>query len=206
MLEWSALRADSAVVLSLRSRRGTHFAPCGRYVQTIATSQSLMRAARADLRLPFLATPEIAPTGYHPPLIQQWWRFVRMPPQCLQRWVRAVCCASLQRSALRADCLAVLVLVARRGTRCVPCGHSAQTVATSQSLMRAGARGHKPCAPQRFRGAPQTARTHLCKHCGGMRTNRHHCWMSGGWYPVGAISGVARNGSLRSARAARIKD
>ena len=63
----SALRADSAAVLGLGSRRRTHYAPWGRYVQTTAASQMLMRAARADPSAVLLVAPEITPSGQHLP-------------------------------------------------------------------------------------------------------------------------------------------
>jgi len=62
-----------------------------------------MRAARADLRLPFLAAPEIAPTGYPLPLSRQWWRFVRAQRLVVQRRVRAGCGAPLERWGTQAS-------------------------------------------------------------------------------------------------------
>ena len=63
----SALRADSTAMLALGSRRETpsvRFAHCG---QTVPSSQSTKRAARAGPNPAMLATPEIAPTGYRLP-------------------------------------------------------------------------------------------------------------------------------------------
>ena len=59
----SPLRSDFAAVLTLGSRRETHYAPWGRYVQTAAASQITKRALRADPRVALLAAPEIAPSG-----------------------------------------------------------------------------------------------------------------------------------------------
>ncbi len=67
MLWRSALRADSAVVLGLQSRRRTRFVRFALCAQTTATSQSTKRAARADWSPPLLAATEIAPTGHRPP-------------------------------------------------------------------------------------------------------------------------------------------
>ena len=58
----SALCADFAAVLGLGSRRRTHYAPWGRFVQTAAASQITKRALRADPRAALLAATEIAPS------------------------------------------------------------------------------------------------------------------------------------------------
>src|SRR6185295_14337154 len=67
MLERSSLRADSAAVLGLRSRRITRYVRCALCAQTDAPSQFTKRAARADLSPALLAAPEIAPAGHRLP-------------------------------------------------------------------------------------------------------------------------------------------
>ncbi len=67
MLGRSALRTDCTAMLGLGSRRRTHCAHCVRFVQTAATSQSWMRAARADPRPALLVAPEIAPAEHRLP-------------------------------------------------------------------------------------------------------------------------------------------
>jgi hypothetical protein len=51
--------------------------------------------------------------------------------------------------SLRYGFPAVLGLMARRETRSAHFVRYARTIATSQKTMRAGARGHEPCAPRR---------------------------------------------------------
>ncbi len=62
--------------------------------------------------------------------------------------------ASLERSALRADCPAILGLVARRRTRFAHFVRCAQTTATSQSTMRAARAATSPA----ILGAPEALR------------------------------------------------
>ena len=88
--------------------------------------------------------------------------------------VRAAAAARRRRPALRAGCPAVLDLVARGATRFAHCVSCAQTSAASQLSKRAGARGHKACAPRRLPRAPAAARTRLRSNRGGVRPPRPH--------------------------------
>ena len=72
-----------------------------------------------------------------------------------QSRVRTGRCASLERSALRTDCPAILGLVARRRTRFVHFVRCAQTVATSQSTIRAARAATSPA----ILGAPEALRS-----------------------------------------------
>jgi hypothetical protein len=67
-----------------------------------------------------------------------------------------------QRSALRADCPAVLGPVARRRTRFASFARYARTTAASQITKRADARGHEPCAPRRCQFAPEPTYPQPC--------------------------------------------
>jgi hypothetical protein len=71
-----------------------------------------------------------------------------------QRRVRTGRCASLERSALRTDCPAILGLVARRRTRFAHFVRCAQTAATSQSTKRAARAATSPA----ILGAPEALR------------------------------------------------
>ena len=53
----SSLRCDCAAVLGLESHRRTHFAPCGRFVQT-SCAKSDVDALRAAMRPPLLSVTE----------------------------------------------------------------------------------------------------------------------------------------------------
>ena len=72
-----------------------------------------------------------------------------------QSRVRTGRCASLERSALRTDCPAILGLVARRRTRFAHFVRCAQTVATSQSTIRAARAATSPA----ILGAPEALRS-----------------------------------------------
>ena len=72
-----------------------------------------------------------------------------------QRRVRTGRYASLERSALRTDCPAILGLVARRRTRFAHFVRCAQTVATSQSTIRAARAATSPA----ILGAPEALRS-----------------------------------------------
>ena len=63
----SALCADFAAVLGLGSRRRTHYAPWGRFVQTTAASQITKRALRADPKPALLTAPQRAQGGQRLP-------------------------------------------------------------------------------------------------------------------------------------------
>ena len=71
---------------------------------------------------------------------------VRFVPGCsaAQSPVRAGCGASVRRSALRADSLAVLGLAARRETRYAPCRRCALTITPSQRPTRAAREAASP--------------------------------------------------------------
>jgi len=56
--------------------------------------------------------------------------------QRLRRAARAGLWRELKRSALQADCPAMLGPMARRRTRCVRCANSARTVAASRTAKR----------------------------------------------------------------------
>src|SRR5664280_2052120 len=66
-LRRSALRADSAAMLGLRSRRETRCVRVAHCAQTVATSQLWMRAARADRSPALLAATDSAPDGHRLP-------------------------------------------------------------------------------------------------------------------------------------------
>ena len=64
MVARSAHSADCTAVLGQGSRRRTRFTHCVRCAQTVATSQSTKRAARADPCPAILVAPQIAPGGH----------------------------------------------------------------------------------------------------------------------------------------------
>ena len=94
------------------------------------------------------------------------------PMSARQSRVRAAAAARRRRPARCAGCPAVLDLVARGSTRFAHCVSCAQTSAASQLSKRAGARGHKACAPRRLPRAPAAARTRLRSNRGGVRPPR----------------------------------
>jgi hypothetical protein len=63
MLWRSALRADCAVVLALKSRPELASLTAFATLRQAGRSQLLMRAARADFKAALRAAPEIAPCG-----------------------------------------------------------------------------------------------------------------------------------------------
>jgi hypothetical protein len=120
-----------------------------------------------------------------------------------QRHMRAGRGASLRRSALRTDCPAVLGLVARRSTRCVRCALSAQTNATSQSLMRAARAATSPVllgASEAHRNLP--ART-FADTAEVFAANTKPRGLRGRCCPAGAIWGATSSAGSGSARAQR---
>jgi len=116
---------------------------------------------------------------------QAWGSSAAAPASARQRRARAGRGAWLQRSALRTDCLAVLGLMARRRTHFVAAQLRSNSGAESVNEARC-ARGHEPCAPQRFRrratacpGAPLrdsgtswTKNKSRCLAAGGTRWGR----------------------------------
>ena len=70
-----AERADYPVVLDPGSGRITHYAPCGRFVQTDAARMMTKCAARTDPASALLGAPEIAPAGLRLP--RRWVSGVR---------------------------------------------------------------------------------------------------------------------------------
>ena len=80
----------------------------------------------------------------------------------------------LGRSALQADCTAMLAPGSCRRTHCAPCGRSVQTTAASQFTKRVGARRPRHCASRRPRHRPQRAAPAATTTTGGLRVE-HHC-------------------------------
>ena len=79
----------------------------------------------------------------------------------------------LWRSALRADCTALLGPGSRRRTRFVRFAHCAQTAAASQMTKRAlRARRPRPCAARRHRNRPRRVPPAASPTCGGRADRR----------------------------------
>ena len=103
-----------------------------------------------------------------------------------QRFTKAVACG---------DCLALLGLAARRGTRCALRATLKQPRQASQRARFA--RGRKPCAAQRFRGALPGVRARLCREIVGAPPVESK--------PPGFAAGGARRGRSLWRRGAQIR-
>ncbi len=122
-----------------------------------------------------------------------------------QRRVGAGGSARRRRSALRTDCPAMLVALARGRTRYVRYAHCTQTAATSQSTMRAAraartaallGASHAHCRqPQHAFAQPAVV----------SRRKTTARWLRGGRHPAGAISVAVRSAGSRSARVSALR-
>ena len=98
-----------------------------------------------------------------------------------QRHVRAGRSASLERSSLRADCPAMLGLVAPSHNSLRSLRSLRSDTCDESDIDSRCARGHEPCASRRSRGALQPARTRLCGDAGGVPSEDHQpCRAAGG--------------------------
>ena len=129
----SALRADSAAVLGLGSRRETRCVHCVHYAQTVATSQSTKRASRADPNLRS-SPPHISPRRAAPGARQLWCQLQQVPLTVQQRRVRAGQGRAWRAERTRTVRWAVLAWrgrpLARRGLQ----GRAAQTRGRAQRV------------------------------------------------------------------------
>ena len=125
MVARSARCADCTAVLDQGSRRRTRFAHCVRFAQTVATSQSTKRAARADPCPAILVAPQIAPDGHR--LARRFFSCVATH-QCTSKGVPGQATARL-RSAEQ------------------PARESGRRIAPTAEVKRRGLSGHDFAAP-----------------------------------------------------------
>jgi len=119
-----------------------------------------------------------------------------------QRGVRAGCIAPIRRSSLRADCPAMLGLVARRITRCAHCVRCARTDATSMSTRRAARAATSPALLGASKGrCSLPARPFAARSVAGTQAAAAGPRDRG--HPAAAIWGAPRSEGPRSARAPR---
>ena len=121
----------------------------------------------------------------------------------VQRRGRAAGSASLRALAAR-GCPAMLGLAA-------PSQNSLRSLRSLRSNSRDEsehearcARGHKPCASRRRKGALPAARPRLCRGIEVRVAGTPRWWPRGRRHPAGAISGAARSAGLGSARSSHL--